>query len=158
MTSAAFDEILRRLVAAGAEFVVIGGLALGARGVVRATKDIDIVVSPDVENLKVVAEVAVAAGGHVQRGEALLGTPMSIAAELASGEQMAIETELGRLDIVQGLDGVPSFDELRSRASDAEVLGITVAVCSVDDLRAMKRAAGRGQDLVDLENLDAAES
>ena len=45
MTSAAFDEILRRLVAAGAEFVVIGGLALGARGVVRATKDIDIVIA-----------------------------------------------------------------------------------------------------------------
>lgn len=156
MTSAAFDEILRRLVAAGAEFVVIGGLALGARGVVRATKDIDIVVSPDVENLKVVAEVAVAAGGHVQRGEALLGTPFSIAAELAGGEQMAIDTELGRLDIVQGLDGVPSFDELRSRASDAEVLGVNVPVCSVEDLRAMKRAAGRGQDLVDLENLNAA--
>jgi len=156
MTSAAFDEILRRLVAAGAEFVVIGGLALGARGVVRATKDIDIVVSPDVENLKVVAEVAVAAGGHVQRGEALLGTPFSIAAELVGGEQMAIDTELGRLDIVQGLDGVPSFDELRSRASDAEVLGVNVAVCSVEDLRAMKRAAGRGQDLVDLENLNAA--
>jgi hypothetical protein len=72
MTSVAFDEILRRLVAAGAEFVVIGGLALGARGVVRATKDIDIVVWPAPENLKVVAEVAVAARGHVQRGEALL--------------------------------------------------------------------------------------
>jgi predicted nucleotidyltransferase len=157
MTSVAFDEILRRLVAAGAEFVVIGGLALGARGVVRATKDIDIVVSPEAENLKVVAEVAVAAGGHVQRGNALLGTPISIAAELAEGEQMAIETDLGRLDIVQGLDGVPSFDELRSRASDAEVLGVNVAVCSIEDLRAMKRAAGRGQDLVDLENLDAAE-
>lgn len=39
---------------------MIGGLALGARGVVCATKDIDIVVSPDTENLK----VAVAAGGH----------------------------------------------------------------------------------------------
>jgi predicted nucleotidyltransferase len=157
MTSAAFDEILKRLVAAGAEFVVIGGLALGARGVVRATKDIDIVISPDPENLKAVAEVAVAAGGHVQRGEALLGSPFSIAAELAGGEQMAIDTDLGRLDIVQGLDGVPSFDELRERASDAEVLGVNVAVCSVEDLRAMKRAAGRGQDLVDLENLDAAE-
>jgi predicted nucleotidyltransferase len=100
MTSAAFDEILRRLVAAGAKFVVIGGLALGARGVVRATKGID---------------------------------------------------------IVQGLEGVPSFDELRSRASAAEVLGVNVAVCSVEDLRAIKQAAGRGQDLVDLENLDAAE-
>jgi predicted nucleotidyltransferase len=158
MTAAAFDEILRRLVEAGAEFVVIGGLALGARGVVRATKDIDIVVAPDAENLKVVAEVAAAAGGHVQRGEALLGTPFSIAAELASGEQTAIETDLGRLDIVQGLEGVPSYEELRSRASDAEVLGVDVAVCSVEDLRAMKRAAGRGQDLVDLENLDTAES
>lgn len=158
MTGVAFDEILRRLVTAGAEFVVIGGLALGARGVVRATKDIDIVISPDAENLKVVANVAVAAGGHVQRGEALLGTPFSIAAELASGEQMAIDTDLGRLDIVQGLDGVPSFEELRSRASDAEVLGVNVAVCSAEDLRAMKQAAGRGQDLVDLENLDAAES
>ncbi len=157
MTTAAFDEILRRLVAAGAEFVVIGGLALGARGVVRATKDIDIVVAPDPENLKIVAEVAVAAGGHVQRGEAFLGTPFSIAAELASGEQMAIDTELGRLDIVQGLDGVPSFAELHSRASEAEVLGIDVAVCSVEDLRAMKKAAGRSQDLVDLESLEAAE-
>ncbi len=157
MTTAAFDEILRRLVAAGAEFVVIGGLALGARGVVRATKDIDIVVAPDPENLKIVAEVAVAAGGHVQRGEAFLGTPFSIAAELASGEQMAIDTELGRLDIVQGLDGVPSFAELHSRASEAEVLGLDVAVCSVEDLRAMKKAAGRSQDLVDLESLEAAE-
>lgn len=156
MTPAAFDEILRRLVATGARFVVIGGLALGARGVVRATKDIDIVVAPDPENLKVVAEVAVAAGGHIQREEALLGTPLSIAAELASGEQMAIETDLGRLDIVQGLEGVPTFDELHSRASEAEVLGVKVAVCSVEDLRAMKRAAGRGQDLVDLENLEAA--
>lgn len=155
MTSAAFDEILRRLVAAGAEFVLIGGLALGARGVVRATKDIDIVVAPNPENLKVVAEVAVGAGGHVQRGKALLGSPFSIAAELANGEQMAIDTELGRIDIVQGLDGVPSFDELISRASETDVLGVNVAVCSVEDLRAMKRAAGRGQDLVDLESLDA---
>jgi len=37
----------------------------------------------------------VAAGGHVQRDEALLGTPVSIAAELASGEQMAIDTAEG---------------------------------------------------------------
>jgi hypothetical protein len=76
---------------------------------------------------------------------------------LANGQQMAIDTDLGRLDVVQGLDGVPSFDELRPRAAEAKVLGVNVAVCSVDDLRAMKRAAGRGQDLVDLENLDAAE-
>jgi predicted nucleotidyltransferase len=153
---AAFDELLRRLSESGAEFVVIGGLALGAHGVVRGTKDVDIVVDPDPANLKLVAEVAVAAGGHVQRDEVLLGTPFSIAAELAGSEQVAIETELGRLDVVQGLDGVPSYEELRSRASEAEVLGVAVAVCSMDDLRAMKRASGRTRDLADLEDLDAA--
>jgi len=134
MTQIAFDEILRRLTEAEAQFVVIGGLALGARGVVRATKDVDVVIASGPANLKRVAEVAVAAGGHVQQGDALLG----------------------RLDVVQGLDGVPSYEELRSRASEAEVLGVSVAVCSVEDLRAMKRAAGRTRDLADLEDLEAA--
>jgi predicted nucleotidyltransferase len=153
----AFDELLRRLSEAGAEFVLVGGLALGARGVVRGTRDVDIVVDPDPANLALVAAVAVAAGGRVQRGEKLLGSPPSIAAELAGGEQVAIETELGRLDVVQGLAGVPPYAELRARASETDVLGVAVAVCSVEDLRAMKQAAGRGQDLVDLENLDAAQ-
>jgi predicted nucleotidyltransferase len=152
----AFDQLLRHLAEAEARFVLVGGLALGARGVVRGTKDVDIVVDPDPTNLKLVAEVAVAAGGHVQRGEALLGSAFSIAAEMASGEQVAIETDLGRLDVVQGLEGIPSFAELRERATEADVLGVTVAVCSAADLRAMKLAAGRGQDLVDVENLDVA--
>lgn len=157
MSEPAFDELLRRLADAEVEFVVVGGLALNAWGVVRGTKDVDIVVATDSGNLKRVADVAVAAGGHVQQGEALLGTPTSIASALAGGEQVAIETDLGRLDVVQGLDGVPNFEELRSRAAEAEILGATVWVCSRDDLRAMKRAAGRTRDLADLEDLDAAE-
>ncbi len=95
MSELAFDELLRRLSKANAEFVVVGGLAVSAWGVVRGTKDIDVVLSPDAENLKRVAEVAVAANGHVQQGEALLGTPISIASALASGEQVMIETDLG---------------------------------------------------------------
>ena len=140
--------------AADVEFVVVGGLAVGAWGVVRGTKDVDIVVAPEPENLRRVAEVAVAANGRVHQGEALLGSPISIAAALTGGEQVAIETDLGRLDIVQGLDGVPSYEELRSGAIEAEILGVAVAVCSKDDLKAMKRAAGRTRDLADLEDLE----
>lgn len=142
--------------AADAQFVVVGGLAVGAWGVVRGTKDVDVVVDPDVENLKRIAEVAVESGGHVHQGEAMLGSPISIASALASGEQVPIETDLGRLDIVQGLDGVPSYEELHSRAVEVEILGVTVAVCSIEDLKAMKRAAGRTRDLADLEDLEAA--
>jgi predicted nucleotidyltransferase len=152
----AFDELLRRLAEAEVEFVVVGGLAVNAWGVVRGTKDVDVVVAPEVENLKRVAAVAVACGGHVQQGEALLGSTIGIASALASGEQVAIETDLGRLDVVQGLEGVPSYSDLRSRAGEAEILGVTVAVCSIQDLKAMKQAAGRTRDLADLEDLDAA--
>jgi hypothetical protein len=156
LSEPAFDELLRRLAEADVEFVVVGGLALNAWGVVRGTKDVDVVLATETENLERVAAVAVAAGGRVQEGEALLGSRPSIAAALAGGKQLAIETDLGRLDVVQGLEGVPSFQELRSRAAEAEILGSKVWVCSRDDLKAMKRAAGRTRDLADLEDLEAA--
>ena len=156
MTAPAFDQILSRLAEADVEFVVVGGLALGAWGVVRGTKDVDIVVAPQPENLKRLAAVAVAINGHVQAGESFLSSEFAIAGRLASGEQVAIETDLGRLDVVQGLDGVPSYEDLRDRSTEAEVLGVTVAVCSVEDLRAMKHAAGRTRDMADLEDLDTA--
>jgi hypothetical protein len=66
---AAFDQLLRRLSEADVEFVLIGGLAVNAWGVVRGTKDVDIVVATDIENLKRVAAVAAAVNGHVQTGE-----------------------------------------------------------------------------------------
>ncbi|MGC1852640.1 MAG: nucleotidyltransferase [Solirubrobacterales bacterium] len=156
MSSPAFDQILRQLTDAEVEFVVVGGLALGAWGVVRGTKDVDIVVAPDSENLRRVAAVAVALHGHVQTGESFFSSHLSITGQLANGKQVAIETDLGRLDVVQGLDGVPRYEELRARAAEADVLGIKVFVCSVEDLRAMKQAAGRTRDQADLEDLDAA--
>jgi len=155
LTEPAFDQLLRRLSEAGVEFVLVGGLAVNAWGVVRGTKDVDIVVAPGPENLKRLAEVAVKAHGHIQKGEAFLSTPFSIAAEVATGERVAIETALGLLDVVQGLDGVPPYADLRKSAVDTEILGVKVAVCSIDALRKMKRAAGRPRDHVDLEDLDA---
>lgn len=155
MTEPAFDQLLRRLSEAGVEFVLIGGLAVNAWGVVRGTKDVDVVVAPNPENLRRVAEAAVEAHGHVQREESFLSTPFSIAAELASGQRVAIETELGLLDVVQGLDGLPGYTELRASAVETEILGVEVAVCSMEALRQMKQAAGRPRDRVDIEDLDA---
>jgi len=123
LTEPAFDQLLRRLSEAGVDFVLIGGLAVNAWGVVRGTKDVDIVVSPDPENLRRLSEIVVEAHGHVQTGESFLSSPFSIATQLATGERVAIETELGLLDVVQGLDGVPSYEELQASAAEAEILG-----------------------------------
>lgn len=39
-------ELLARLVAADVEFIIVGGLAVGAWGHVRGTKDVDLVPGP----------------------------------------------------------------------------------------------------------------
>lgn len=156
MSEPAFDELLRRLVAADVQFVLIGGLALNAWGVVRGTKDVDIVADHDPDNLARLAEVAEAASGQVQARETFASSRFGIADLLAKGERVQIETTLGILDVVRGLPGVPAYADLRARASEVDVLGVEVAVCALEDLRAMKRAAGRTRDLADLEDLDSA--
>jgi hypothetical protein len=152
-----FDELLGRLVQADVRFVVIGGLALGSWGVVRGTKDCDIVPDPASENLDMLAHLAAELGGHVQLGESLLGSEHSIVALLRSGERALIATQLGDLDVVQGLEGVLPYAELRARAIDVEIADVTIAICALEHLRTMKRAAGRPRDLVDLDDLDAAQ-
>jgi hypothetical protein len=52
----------------------------------------------------------------------------------------------------------PSFDQLlRAKAIDVEMEGVTIAICALEHLRAMKRAAGCPRDLVDLDDLDSAQ-
>jgi len=157
LSAPSFDALLVRLARADVRFVVIGGLALGSWGVVRGTKDCDIVPDPAPQNLDRIARVVAELAGHVQLSESLLGSEHSIAALLRNGERALIATRIGDLDVVQGLEGVPPYAELREKAVDVEMAGVTIAVCALDDLRTMKRAAGRPRDLVDLEDLDAAQ-
>lgn len=157
MNAPSFDALLGRLTEAEVRFVVVGGLALGAWGVVRGTKDCDIVPDPDAANLDMLSATVVGLGGHVQQGESLLGSEPSIAALLRGGKRAMITTELGNLDIVHGLAGVPPYEELKAAAVEVELAGVTLAICSIEHLRAMKRAAGRPRDLVDLDDLAAAQ-
>ncbi len=105
---------------------------------------------------RILADLAESLGGRVETGEAILGSAPAIAALLASGERALIETRLGNLDVVNGVPNIPPFDELEERAAHTTLLGVEVTVCSLADLKAMKKAAGRTRDLADLEDLEAA--
>ncbi len=156
MSAPSFDDLLGHLADAEVRSIVVGGLALGAWGVIRGTKDCDIVPDPEPGNLERLAAAVVEVGGRVLLAESVLGSEQSIAALLKKGERALISTDLGDLDVVQGLDGVPAYEQLRQGAIRVEIAGHEVAICALDDLRAMKRAAGRPRDLVDLDDLDAA--
>ena len=56
---------------------------------------------------------------------------------------------------VAGIETEPAYETLASGAIAGELDGIPLRVCGLDDLIAMKRAAGRPRDLDDLQRLGA---
>ncbi len=66
---------------------------------------------------------------------------------------LTLETDAGWLDLLLDPDGSPGYEALRDNAARVEIDGRVVRVSSVDDLVAMKQAAGRPQDLADIAEL-----
>jgi len=155
------DELLLALRTAEVRFVVIGGIAVGVHGYVRATKDLDIVPDPEPENLTRLATLLRDLGAHH------VGVGDFCAEEfpydptdpehLAQGANFRLETRLGPLDIMQWVAGIeedPAYAALARGAITVPFRDGDLAVCGLEHLRAMKRAAGREQDLLDLRELD----
>lgn len=146
--------LLERLCSADVDFVLVGGLAVNAWGYLRATRDVDLVPDPAPENLARLDALLVGLGGRVEVGGQLLGSS-AIKTFLRTGDRTLVLTDLGRVDILQGLPQVPSFAALDARSSEVDIDGLVVKVCSLDDLVAMKQASDRPRDRDDLEALRA---
>jgi hypothetical protein len=144
------DRVVAAFNAAEIEYVVVGGLAAGAHGVVRATRDLDIVAAPDHLNMNRLAECLQALGGeHPIQG------PLTGAA-LHKPASFKVQTKHGEVQVLNRMAGVPSFADLRRDRILVEIAPDAIApVCSLAHLRAMKRAADRPRDHVDLAELAA---
>jgi predicted nucleotidyltransferase len=147
--------LLERLREADVDFVLVGGLAVNAWGYLRATRDVDLVPDPSPENLARLDALLVELGGKVEVGDRLLESS-AIRTFLRTGDRTLVLTDLGRIDILQGLPQVPTFSALDERATEVDLEGLVVKVCSLDDLLAMKRASDRPRDRDDLEALETA--
>jgi predicted nucleotidyltransferase len=150
-------RLLKRLVEGDVDFVVIGGVAVIAQASPRLTKDLDICYSRAKANLEALGAVLVAAEGKL-RGidEDLPFVPD--AQTLQRTVILTLRTVDGDIDLLVEPSGCPPYDVLKANADRIDVEGLPVLVASIDDLIAMKRAAGRPQDLIDLEALEIARS
>ena len=136
-------------------FVLVGGLAVNAWGYLRGTRDVDVVPDPSAENLTRLDRLLKELGGRVEVGERKLDSA-SISTFLKAGDRTLVATELGSVDILQGLPQVPSFEVLDADATEIDMDGLAVRVCSFEHLLAMKRASERPRDRDDLEALEDA--
>ncbi len=150
------QELLERLVDADVRFVLVGGLAVNAWGYVRGTQDVDIVPDPDQANLDRLAQLLISLNGRVEVADGLLAAT-AIPTFLKAGDRTLVATDAGPVDVLQGLPQVPAFVVLDAEAVAVDLGGISVRVCSLEALLAMKRASTRLRDRDDVEALEAAQ-
>jgi hypothetical protein len=147
-------SILHALVDRDVRFVLIGGLAAAVRGSPVITGDIDICHARDRENLERLVVVLRGLGARLR--EAPHEVPFELdVRSLAAGDHFTFATDLGSLDCLATPAGTDGFADLDASATDESLDGIVVRVASIDDLIRMKRAAGRRQDLIAVEWLEA---
>jgi hypothetical protein len=145
--------LLRALVDGSVDFVVIGGIAAVAHGSPQITQDLDIAYAGEPENLERLGRVLVGLGARL-RGVTDDVPFVPDGRTLHSVRVLTLETRQGPLDLLAEPDGSRGFAHLRANAIEATVSGVTVKVAGLDDLIAMKKAAGRPKDRVYVEELE----
>lgn len=140
----------------GVECVLIGGLAASLLGSTSVTDDTDVCHSRAQQNLENLA--AALKRMHARLRGVEEDVPFQIDARtLRAGMDFTFATDFGSLDCLGQPAGVSGYEELARNATELDLGDITVKVSSLMDLKAMKRAAGRPKDRIELEILGALE-
>jgi hypothetical protein len=146
------EPLLLRLAAAGVDFVVIGGVAVAAQGYGRSTRDLDIVYATNAANLERLGKVLVELGARL-RGVREQVPFVPDARTLKRTQILTLDTPLGGIDLLVDPDGADRYEAMRERALVVNLDGIELHIASIEDLLSMKRAAGRPQDVADVDAL-----
>jgi len=151
--------ILAELTEENVDFLIIGGVAVGYHGHVRATKDVDVVPNPDQENYARLASALKRLQAQVEGAdefdEAELPDPLDPSA-LAQRGNWVLHTRLGRLDIMQWQGDEPLWEKLEKAAITDEIAGVPIRMVSYEDLLSLKEDAARPEDQLDLARLREA--
>ncbi len=152
------EGILAALNAARVRYLVVGGVAVVLHGHLRTTVDLDLVIELEPENLRRALEAL--ASLELQP---IVPVPMEAFADPASRESWIRERNMVvfslwhpskptlKIDIF--VSEPFDFDVVYERAVRVDLGQIEATVVALDDLIALKREAGRPQDLADVVSL-----
>lgn len=148
-------ELFRALARHEVDYLTVGGIAIQAHGGQRLTQDLDVAIAPSTDNITRLTGALVELDARIlgpdgQRSQAVPSAPL-----LASSDQWHLITVHGPLDILTLPAHLGSFEEMRARAHEVPLGDLSIPIAHRDDLLKMKRAAGRPQDLADVQLLES---
>jgi len=139
-----FKEFIQSLNDNGVRYLVIGGYAVALHGYPRYTKDLDVWIERDPDNVAKLMKALVQFG---------FGSLDLAAEDFLEPEQII---QLGyppnRIDLITSPPGV-DFDRSYVARVVVTIDDVSVYFIDLENLKKTKKAAGRLQDLADLENL-----
>jgi hypothetical protein len=140
-----FKDLLEAFAREKVRYLLIGGYAVAFHSRPRFTKDIDLWIGPSPDSI----------AGTSRALEAFGAPPDVVDAWRTAGDDEIVY--LGhppvRIDLLRALPGI-DFSPAYARREAADWDGVPVSVIGFDDLITSKRAAGRPQDLLDIEILE----
>ena len=136
-------EVCGLLNGRGVAYVVVGGFALALHGVIRATKDIDILIEPTLDNarcaLRALEDLTWGVSGQLDPAE-VIANPITVV-----GDQPRVDL-LTLAWSVRYADAAPTMQWI-------EIEGVEIPIVDIDTLIRSKQT-GRLQDLADVESLE----
>ena len=141
-----YKDILRAFADENVKFLLVGAYAMSVHGHLRATMDIDLWIEPSVENAEAVLRALGRFGAPI--GE------LTVDDLVADDNVFQIGVAPRRIDILTGATGL-AFHNADSHARSINIDGLDIRVLSLDDLIRNKKAAGRKQDIADVEVLES---
>ena len=149
MTFPDFVEFIASLNAHRVRYLIVGGYAVGFHARPRATKDIDVLVDRTASNARRTRAALLAFLGADAPNitEARLMDPRTL---------IVLGVAPVRIDVLTSIDGLRSFGAAWKRRSTGSYGTAVAHFLSLEDLIASKAAAGRPQDLADLDVLRRA--
>jgi len=137
-------DLLKLLTSSRVEFVVTGGVAFSFHVKPRYTADLDIVVLPELENIKRFIKVFKEFGFQLRDD-----SPEQF---LTGKKLLRVGVEPNMIDVMNFFTGAEIVEIISDRIW-GEVSGVRIPFVSIDHLISNKSAVGRPEDLGDLAKL-----
>lgn len=140
-----FREFIESLNSNGVKYLLLGGYAIAFHGHPRYTKDLDIWVELSETNAEKILQALEDFGFG--------GLELTKDDFLLVGQVVQLGYSPNRIDVINSPSGV-DFAECYACRLEIEIDGITISLIDLENLKKNKKAAGRLQDLADLEKLE----